>query len=112
MRRGDGVFLSGAVIAVVLAVIFGALLRPTKPKLAGDSGYQEQPTSYRAGGSSCEPAKIRALPAKLRSRKADACAEAEEQHRRDTNSLIENRRAAVAADASAIYAYAQARIEA
>jgi hypothetical protein len=112
MSRPDRLFVIGAAAALALALIFGWFLQPEQPKLAGDGGYQEQSASYRAGGSSCEPAKIRALAPALRQAKADACAEGQEQHREAANNFIENRRAAIAAEASAAYTATQARIEA
>jgi hypothetical protein len=112
MTKGQWVFGGIALAAIILAAALAIFLQPEQPNFAGDRGYQEQAASYRAGGSGCEPAKISALPAKLRQGKADTCAKAEEEHRQTTNSLIENRRAAIATEASAAYTAAQARIEA
>lgn len=112
MPRGYRLFFVAAFIAIVLAFGLARILQPQQPDFAGDRGYQEQATSYRAGGSSCEPAKIRSLPVGLRQSKADSCAEAEEQHREAANNLIENRRSAVATEAAAVAGAAQARIEA
>ena len=105
-------FFLAAFGCLIAALFLGWLLQPEKPNLPGDSGYREQAASYRAGGSDCEPSKVRALPVRLRSRKADACAEAEERHREATNNIIAVRRSARAADASAIVSYQQARIAA
>jgi hypothetical protein len=66
----------------------------------------------QAGGSDCAPSKINLVPARERQAKADACAEAEEQHREAADNLIESRRAAQAAEAGAVASAAQARIEA
>jgi hypothetical protein len=52
------------------------------------------------------------ISARKRLAKAEACAKAEEEHREATNGLIEARRAADAADASANSAYQQAGIAA
>ncbi len=112
MPRGYRLFFFAALGCVVFAVVLAWLLQPKQPNLTGDSGYREQSANYRAGGSDCEPSKIRALPIGLREGKADACAEAEEQHRATSNNLLEARRAASAADAAAIAAYQQARIAA
>jgi len=112
MTKGDKAFLAVASFVLVLGVVFATWLQPKQPNFAGDSGYQEQPTSYRAGGAGCEPAKVNLLPLTERQSKADACAQAQEQHREATDNLIENRRAAVASEGSAIYTAIQARIEA
>ncbi len=112
MSLGSRPFFVSFALALVLAFGFGWSLQPQAPNLTGDHGYQGQATAYRAGGPSCDPMKIRALPAGQRERKADDCAEAEEQHRVTTDGLIETRRAAAAAETSALAAAAQARIEA
>ena len=112
MSSGLRLFIGTSVIALIGAIALALLLQPQQPNFAGDRGYQEQPAGYRAGGSSCEPAKVRSLPIRLRQSKADSCAEAEEQHREATNNLIEARRAAIATEAGAIYTAIQARIEA
>ncbi len=111
MPRG---YRSVIVVAVgFLAVLpVGYALQPEQPQLTGDSGYQEQAASYRAGGAQCEPSAIARLAARKRADKAGACEQAEEQHREAANNLIEARRSASAADASAIATYQQARIAA
>lgn len=110
MGRGDKLFLTGAGIALGLALIFGWALQPQQPYFPRNGGYHEEPANYHAGGSGCEPANLKALPARVRASKTDACAEAAEQHREATNNFVEARRSAVAAEASAIYAAAEARI--
>jgi hypothetical protein len=111
MPRGYRLFLFGAVAAIASAFVIAWLSQPKEPNFAGHRGYQEQAAAYRAGGSGCEPTKIGTLPIGLRQGKADACAEAEEQHREAANGLIEARRSADAADTQAVMAYQQARIE-
>ena len=92
------------------ASIVGLALQPQKPRLAGDAGYQEDHPAYRPGGSNCEPASVERLKGAERLRRADACQEAAEQHRLQANDLIQQRRAANAAEASAAFAYQQTRI--
>ena len=112
MPRGYRLFFAAAFGCLIAALLIGWRLQPEKPNLAGDSGYREESTSYRAGGADCDPFKVSSLPVRLRQRKADACAEAKEQERKAANNLIEARRAASAADASSIAAYQQAGIAA
>jgi hypothetical protein len=106
------IFIPTLALAGLIALAFGYALQPEKPHLSGDGGYREQAGTYNAGGASCEPAQIETLPSGVRERKAEACADAKEQHRTATNGVIEARRAADAADASAVAAYDQARIAA
>lgn len=104
--------IAGVGLALGFAAFIGLCLEPQKPNFAGDKGFQEQPANYHAGGPGCEPAAINRLSKLERQRKADACEDSKEQHRQATNSIIEARRAADAADASAVAAYQQARIAA
>lgn len=110
MSRGYRLFFATAFGCIILAVALGLWLQPEKPNLPGEKGFQEQSHTYQAGGANCQPAKISVLPIRLRQRKADACAEAEQQHRESANGIVEARRAASAADAQAISANQQARI--
>lgn len=112
MSRGYRSFVLAAVACLISATAIGFFLQPEKPNLAGDRSYREQATSYRAGGSECEPAALERLSGRKRVRKSEACQEAEEQHRESTNQLIEARRASDAADAQAIAAYKQTGIAA
>ncbi|WP_169476901.1 hypothetical protein [Novosphingobium sp. SG919] len=112
MAPGYRLFFFTAFLSLVIAVALGSLLQPERPNLVGSIGQREQPNFYRAVGSDCQPARISVLPVKLRTRKADACAKAEEQYREANDSLVQARRAADAADASAIVAYEQTRIAA
>ena len=112
MSRSYWLFIVAVAGCIALACILGLFLQPEQPNLASDRGYREQSASYQAGGTDCQPATFATLTGRKRRAKADACAEAEEQHREATDNVIETRRAASAADASAIVAYQQARISA
>lgn len=89
-----GFVAAGLLVGYGLAV----LLWPGTPSLP-DYGWQETATSgYQPGGRSCEPAQIRALRTNAeRASKSEACEQAAEQHRLDTNDLIQQTRAANAA---------------
>ena len=99
-----GVAIAGAVLAWALY--------PEKPQLTGNIARQEQRSTYRAGGPDCLPSEIAALRGQERVRRAAVCQEAEEQYRLTTNDLVQQRRAADAADASAVLTYQQTRIAA
>lgn len=97
---------------IALGVILAILLQPKPVRLTGNSGYQEQAAQYHAGGYDCEPSVIAALRKGERPRRAIACQEAEEQHRLTANDLIQQRRAADAAEASSVFAFQQTKIAA
>ncbi|MCC4256724.1 MULTISPECIES: hypothetical protein [Sphingobium] len=99
-------------IAAICGIVFTAgllalLLYPEQPNLAGNAGYQGQAADYRAGGYDCQPQAIDALPRRKREERAVSCKEAEEEHRLKTDDLIQQRRAAQAAEASSILTYQQ-----
>jgi len=99
-----------AAVGLTVSVGVGWILQPKKPNLPGERGYHEYSAAYRAGGAGCEPQRIDLLRRRERQRKEDACADGKEQHREAANSFIETRRAADAADATAILAYQQTRV--
>ncbi len=103
-----------ATLGVVGVVTFsiGFALQPEKPHLAGESGYRKQSPAYQAGGTDCEQSRFLTLRGIDRERKISDCREAEEQHREAADNVIEARRSASAADASAVAAYQQAWIAA
>jgi len=112
MSQRGGMLIVTAFGVLILAGFSGLELQPKDPNLTGDSGYQEQATYYRAGGRDCEPAKLDRFTGRKRDRQANACENAEEEHRIAANGLKESRRSADAADAAAIAAYKQAGISA
>lgn len=114
MLRGNRHYIltSGLVIFIALAAAawVGQRLQPEKPRLTGERGFQEIDRAYQAGGAGCNPARINALIGQTAEREKDRCQDAKEQHREAANGLIESRRQADAADASAIAAYEQTKI--
>lgn len=102
-----------AVLVIASAALLGWSLYPKQPNISGNSGYQEEHPGYIAGGAGCQPGEIdRLVEGRERARKAIACQEAEEQHRLQANDLVQQRRAADAADAVTILTYQQTRIAA
>jgi hypothetical protein len=97
-------------ISLLAAAIAYAILKPEPPKFAGEEGYQEISRTYQAGDPGCQPSALKSLKPKQAERRKYACADAAEQHRFNANNLIEYRRAADAADASARFSYQQTRI--
>jgi hypothetical protein len=83
------------------------------PRTAALPNYEWDKTAYSEyspGGASCQPAAIAALPTEReRARKREACEEAAEQHRIDTNDLKQQTRSADAAAAAVVVAEWQAK---
>ena len=106
----------GVVVAIVVAVIASsallAALYPEQPNLSGNVGSREKDSAYRAGGSVCDQSQVDVALGWERFRRAKACREAEEEHRLKANDLIQQQRAAHAAETSAVYAFQQTRIAA
>lgn len=112
MPRSYRDFILTAVGIVASAAILSWLLYPERPQLAGEPTRQEQQPGYRAGGPDCLLAEIADLRGRERARRTVTCQEAEEQHRLAANDLVQQRRAADAANASAVLSYEQTRIAA
>lgn len=104
-----------AAFGLALLALSGFLtwgLYPEQPEISGEIGYQENREAYYPGGRDCQPTEINRLIGGKRTERAIACDEKAENHRLQSNDLIQQRRAAQAAEASAISAYYQARIAA
>lgn len=94
-----------AFLLIIVSIAFVVWwLRPQEPKFSSDAGYQEQDPAYYPGGRRCQPLIINRLPWRERLERAEACRESAEMHRLQVNDLIQQRRAAYAAEASAVYA--------
>jgi hypothetical protein len=114
MFRGYRGVLAGlaGLTALIFGIVLGFSLQPEQPKFSGNVGYKPVVSTYKPGGPDCEPKKIYSLSPKERTEQAVACQQAAEQHRLDSNDLIQQRRSADAADAMTIFAYQQTRIAA
>jgi hypothetical protein len=109
-RYRNELFAVGACVA--LGLILAVLLQPRPIGLARNAGYQEQAAQYRAGGYECQPDVLERFAKSERARRAVTCKEAEEQHRLAANDLIQQWRAADAAEASSVFSFQQTRIAA
>ena len=108
---GDWRILVPIGLAALLACggLFWALW-PEQPYLTGDAGYEEQDLGYYPGGTACYPSEVSRLPWRERVEQSERCQDAQEQHRLAANDLMQQRRAANAAEATAVLAYDQTRI--
>lgn len=86
-----------AAIATIVVLAFVFLVAPFG-RLQQNDGNNAQNTSYYPGGSGCKPDIINSLPVGERAEKASDCEEAREQHRLNTNDLVQQTRAANAAE--------------
>jgi hypothetical protein len=110
-HRGIVAALIGFLIgALGLGSLLAWILWPGSPDLPSYGWQDTAYSDYQAGGTSCKPEEIRALPAdRERLRKREACEDAAEQHRINTNDLIQQTRAADAAAAGVWVAVWQSR---
>lgn len=94
---GSNWSLIAAIGAIVLIVLSWALAPPLPPSQDG-SGGQAQDPSYHPGGASCSPSAIKSLPPGERDVKRTDCQEAREQHRLNTDDLVQQTRSANASE--------------
>ncbi|KKC26981.1 hypothetical protein WP12_05835 [Sphingomonas sp. SRS2] len=102
MLRGHRRLIATIAVAISGAAVVGVVNWPARPFL---QTYQyDDPTAdkYNAGGSSCQAEAIAAITDRQKAaRKQDACAEAADSHKHNTQDLIQQTRAASAAEAQA-----------
>lgn len=112
MSRGywSGFFAIGGFLAFsVITIGAWLLLQPREPTMPVYEGLQAENAHYRPGGSGCDPSRLRILGDKA-SDERDRCAEAEEEHRLKSNDLVQQTRAANAAETTSWLTYAQSRV--
>lgn len=88
---------------LIMIIAFAAswLTWPISPEVKVYGEEQPRNTRYRPGGTACEPADLNKLGREARIREADACRKVAEEYRQSTNDLIQQTRAANAAQAQA-----------
>lgn len=113
MKMGKSAgLLSFAALLIVAISVLTWWLYPTEPELLGDAGYEEARTVFHPGGYDCQARQIDAVPAPKRTERRSQCEAMAEEHRLQVNDLLQQRRAASAAEASAAATYSQTRIAA
>lgn len=110
MLRGYWRFIVTAVVCLAISVAVWFGLSPQKPELPPHPDNKAQAADYRAGGGNCSPQVLAGLTGKPKASETDRCAEAAEQHRLQANDLIQQTRAADAAQSGARTAYDATRI--
>lgn len=101
LERNRNLIVAFGVVAVV-ATFIGVWTWPIPPQLAAYGEENPRSGEYRPGGHECEPAALAAVRnVGERASKADACQKEAEQYRLNTNDLIQQTRAANAAQAQA-----------
>lgn len=102
MPRGYWGILSALGVALTGSLIIGWLIWPDPPALQTYSYERARSTEYQAGGVDCAPEALASLgKGGNATRKRQYCAEEAENHRLQTNDLIQQTRAADAAEAQA-----------
>lgn len=92
------------------SVLIWVAFSPSQPNLPFHPDSKPQPTDYQAGGSNCSPEVLARLTGEKGASERKRCTEAAEQYRLQTSDLIQQTRAADAAQASAWSAYESNRI--
>jgi hypothetical protein len=114
MPRGYRNAIIAAVGIVILATLFSTaafiLFRPASPNLVGEVRYQAQERQRETAVTDCQPTALKILEPKQAEARKNTCTDAAELHRYNASNLIEYRRAADAAEASARFSYDQARV--
>lgn len=102
MLKGNRLLVAalGTVTVVTVAIAWWTFpVSPTTQQFRYDDPRNE---NYQPGGSECQPSSLAAISdAKVRLRKADDCAEKAEEYRQASDDLIQQTRAANAAQAQA-----------
>lgn len=98
-----------AIVALVCVYVWFTNVPPA-PNLPAYQYGQAPKSDYYPGGSSCKPEALSRLTGQKAVRERDRCAEDAENHRHDSDDLVQQTRAADAASASAYYAYRQTRL--
>lgn len=98
-------------LAAIVSALLWAALEPRKPNLPGYQHRESANAEYRPGGGSCQPNVLAAIrdDSKAASER-QRCAEATEDNRLKRENLIQQSRAADAAQAQAIINYDLARM--
>ncbi|MCK8457036.1 hypothetical protein [Sphingomonas faeni] len=106
-------YVLAALLGSVLLIASTWVIYPQAPKLTPDNAFKQEVARFRPGGQRCQAEVIRRLkiPSRIERRAAD-CLDAEQKQRDQSNSILEARRAADAASASAVSAFEQTRIAA
>lgn len=103
MSKGNRGILIAVGIAIVGSLLIGLWTWPSSRTLKAYHYEDAHSGDYRPGGKACEPRNLAAIRNVGKAeRERDACAEEAENHRLQTNGLVQQTRAADAAEAQAV----------
>lgn len=100
-------FSAIGLVAVAIIAVGYRLLEANRPQFPQDHREDKIELTYYPGGYSCNPSIIGPFPSGESTSDTVACQERREQHRLQINDLLQQRRAANAASASAYFSYFQ-----
>lgn len=105
LRRNWGIFLVIG-LAVVGSPLLWFALQPGKPNLPVYEYAERGSPNYQAGGSRCQPSVLATtMDRREAASQGERCAKEAEDHRLQSNDLVQQARAADAAQAQALLAY-------
>jgi hypothetical protein len=102
MLRGNRLLISALGLIAILTAVIGYWTWPSQPELVFYGEENLRNGNYNPGGRDCEAATLASIvDRRERSAKTDACSKEAEEYRLNTNDLIQQTRAADAAQAQA-----------
>ena len=102
MSRGNWRILIAIGLVAIIAAVIGAATWPRVPTLERYSYERPDAEGYRPGGRNCEPSTLATIrDGRQRLSQAEACQEMAEAYRHDRDDLVQQTRAADAAEAQA-----------
>lgn len=107
MFNGERGFFALVVIALVFATIAWAAIRPVYPNLPRSEFKQADETEYSPGSPRCYPSRIESLPKREATDERYRCETQAEKHRLQSDDLVQQAKAANAAEAIVGLTYSQ-----
>lgn len=105
MLRGNRLYVLAIGLVCASFMVLSWWLLPTPPSFSTHKQVPAPKSDYQPGGSGCKPEALRQLSGDESVAKRDACADAAEQYRLNTQDLVQQTRAADGAQVGAIISY-------
>lgn len=107
MLKGERGFLVFIALALAFAALAWVAMRPAFPSLPASQFKQAEETEYSPGNPRCYPSRLQGLPEREAADERYRCETQAEKHRQQSDNLVQQTRAANAADAVVRLTYGQ-----